>query len=370
VYTVHIYPPGGGIVKKLNRFSNLTMTRSENALGALTLTLPMQMVDDRIFKRDTIFAVENDGKLELDTVWFLRHIRSENLTTSKTVTLTAYDNLYLLGSPENRSGRVIPYEDEWADYTLILDFADDALKGLILRNLGLGVLDDDRDMSDILSIDPEYSNGPIIEKDVAKSLLLPVMQEICDTAASEGTRVFFDIVTTSIPKTLSDLRFTFKTYIGNRGVDRSSLILGSDNGTMQDVVLEEDYSEEITYAYAWGSGLGVLREFEELQSVRRNASRFNRREAFADARDTDNHAILLSEAARLLNNGRPKVYATGKIVDRPGNVFGVHWDYADAITVQERGYVIPARIQSITISVSHEGKRTVEAMVRGERELV
>lgn len=369
MYTIHIYPPGGGVVRKLNRFSNLTMTRSENSLGALTLTLPMSMVDDSIFKRDTVFVVENDGKLELETAWFLRHIRGENFTTSKTVTLTAYDNLYLLGSPENKSGRAIPYEDEWEDYTLLLDYADDALKGLVLRNLGLGVLDDDRDMSDILSIDPEYSNGPIIEKDVAKAMLFPVMQEICDAAASEGTRVFFDIVTTAIPKTLADLRFTFKTYIGNRGVDRSDLKMGSDNGTMQDAVLEEDYTEEVTHAYAWGSGQGPLREFEELQSVRRNASRFNRREAFADARDTDNHAILLSEAGRLLNSGRPKVYVSGKIVDKPGNVFGVNWGYADALTVKERGYVIPSRIQSITITVNYEGRRTVEAMVRGEVEL-
>ena len=214
MYTIHIYPPGGGIVRKLNRFNNLTMTRSENALGALTLTLPMAMVDDRIFKRDTIFVVENDGRLELETAWFLRNIKRDNLTTSKTVTLTAYDNLYLLGSPENKSGRAIPYEDGLEDYTLLLGFADDVLKGLILRNIGLGVLDDDRDMSDILSIDPNYSGGPIIEKDVAKAMLFPVMQEICDSAAAEGTRVFFDIVTASIPRTLADLRFTFKTYIG------------------------------------------------------------------------------------------------------------------------------------------------------------
>lgn len=369
MYVIHVYPPGSGTIKLLTRFNNLTMTRSENAIGALELTLPLSLLDTAIFKRDTIFAVEIDGKLELDTIWFLRHIRKENLTTSKTVVLTAYDNLYMLGSPENKTGRAIPYEDDWADYTLLAGFADDLLKGLVLRNLGAGVLDSDRDMSDILDIDPDYSLGPVIEKDVAKSMLLPVLQEICDTAAAEGTRVFFDLVTPFVPKTLHDLRFVFKTYIGNRGIDRSSLSLGTENGTMQDVVIEEDYTEEVTYGYAWGSGLGALREFEELASVRRNASRFNRREAFADARDVDDHAILISEAYRLLNSGRPKVRVSGKIVDRPGNMFGTQWGYADSISIREQGVVIPSRIQSVVISVDENGTRNVEAMANGELEI-
>lgn len=369
-YVVKVYNPNGQLLAIVKDFHRLEYGRAENVLGALELTLPGEVYPLDWFGRDTLLAVEYRGALELETLWFTRLVTRDKRGGGNNTILTAYDALYLLGDPDNNAGRIVPYDAADATYTDLTDFADDMMKTIISQNLGAGALDADRDISALLDIAADTSLGPVVTKEFAKALVLPVLQELGDAAAEAGTRVLFDIVCTRQPAAGTDVLFEFRTYIGQRGQDlRGLLIVGSDRKNLEDVIVTEDYSTEVTVCYAGGIGTEGTRPVEERSNAARlGASRWNRREMFLDENSTEDTTALQDAADNAIYAHRPRRRVSGRIVQSPGTRYRVDWNYGDAVTVQEEGVTFDSRVTTVRVSVTPQ-KEEINTELVGEADV-
>jgi len=366
-YKIHWYSKDMSLLVILVDFNSLEYAWSENSIGILKISLPADEYPSLWVKRDSFFALYRNGILEMECIWFLRRIEFDD--TNNILTLLAYSPNYLLGDPDNRAGRIVIYESGSVVYTELQDYADDMLKTLVLQNMGLGALDAVRDLSNYLSISKNTSSGPIISKSCAKALLLPLFQEICESARQEGTPVYFDIVCTSVPYAMYTLQLEFRTYTSQRGRDLRNYTISKDMGNISNSYLIIDYGPEITVCYAAGAGEGSLQPQESYTAPRRSvASAFNRRESFISISSTDDTAVLISAAKQYVSNGKPKVKFTGSIVDTENFRYGVEWGFGDRVSVYTHGFTFDARISAISVKVS-QGAESVEANISGEEDL-
>ena len=367
-YKVNWYNPKQQQLSILSNFVSLEYAWAENSIGVLKLVFPIDMYSNSWVVRDAFFAVYRNDVLEMDTVWFLRKVEYND--EAGTVTLIAYSANYIFGDPDNRAGRVVIYESGSSTYTELQDYADDMIKTLASQNAGLGALDAERDLSNYLTIAAKDSAGPIVSKSCSKALLLPLFQEICESARQEETPVYFDVVCTRLPYSSYTLQLELRTYVRQRGSDlRSSLTVSRDRGTISNPILTLDYGSEITVCYAGGSGEGSIQPVENYSATERlGASAFNRRESYIDISSTTDTAVLQSSAKEVVAAGKPKIKFSGNLVETESFRYGIEWKWGDRIAVSSHGYTFDARISAMSVRVT-QGSETLEVSITGETDL-
>ena len=367
-YKITWYSPMQQQVSIIANFTSLEYAWVENSIGVLKLVFPIDLYSNSWVARDAFFAVYRDNVLEMNTIWFLRKI--EYADDAGTVTLIAYSANYIFGDPENRAGRIVISEAGNTTYSEFQDYADDIIKTLASQNVGLGALDTERDLSNYLTIAAKDSAGPIVSKSCSKALLLPLFQEICESARQEGTPIYFDIVCTRLPYAEYSLQLELRTYIQQRGFDlRDTIVVSKERGNISNALLTIDYGSEITTCYAAGSGEGALQPQEEYSDTTRlGASAFNRREAYIEVSSTADEDVLISSAKEVVALGKPKLKFSGNLIETPSFRYGIDWNFGDRIKAYSHGYTFDARISAISLRVSNESE-AIEVNILGESDL-
>jgi hypothetical protein len=237
--------------------------------------------------------------------------------------------------------------------------ADNLIKAFASQQLGSGIVTADRigvetyaDISAYLAIQADLSLGQSTSKAAAWRNLFDVVRELCDASTQLGTYLTAEIV--AVGQTDLELR----TYTTQRGVDRRAssgqpLIFSRSRGNVENVVLTVDRTNEITFATAGGGGEKTARTTSSaLDTTRAGESPLNRIEDFAEDTNTTDTTTLTGIASTRVREGRPRISATGDLVETVYCTRGVHFDLGDYVTFEARGQQYDTRLDTIGVRIS------------------
>ena len=355
---LRIADPFGVDLLEYGDFVSLSYARSLNDFSPLRLALPTSF-DRTLLRKDgriQVWRQATDGPITLDTetVWFIRRWRdTSSQDGTKLLEVTAYSASYLLAS------RIIAYTAGSAQAVKAAP-ADNMMKAIVRENLGASA-GAGRNISAYLSVQADLSLGVSLSKAFSRRNVLTVLQDISEQAATAGTPVYFDIVAPT-PTTLE-----FRTYATVRGTDRglssaSPLILSEDRGSLSGVELDDDATEEVTYAYGRGDGIqenAVIATASD--AARIGSSPFGRRERLQDAGNTVSATVVLAYAQKALEEGLPRRTFRAAIVDTPSAAYGRHWFWGDVVAAEHDGITRNCTVEKIQITLTDTEGERIEA---------
>lgn len=361
-------------------YIKISVARTVNSVGSLVFEVPGSSYSLLDFPIDGIVELWRSplgGNLSLflDTVWFIRR-RTQIIRGGMIVwKITAYDGLFVLGDPSGQRGRVIAY-NPYNDFTDKLEETDDMCKEIVRENLGSLASDVNRDLGDYLNVEADESAGPIILKEFSRRNVLATLQEIAQTSEENGTYLAFDIVCTSPPSISATPKFSleFRTYTQQRGTDHrissaTPVLIGPDFGNMDDVELDEDWTNEANFIYATGQSVEHVQAVATAQDdARIGLSPYNRREYLINGQNNDTTTAtgLQNEAEGALRDNEPRIIMTGTILDTEQARFDQDWTWGDYLTAQIAGRLFDCRVNSIAIDITRDVGESIRGAIRGE----
>lgn len=330
---LNIYTPDGRHLDSLNDFESIECVLSELNIGTLVVTLPATH-EASFYQRDARIAYERAPSADLSsgtprlvggTTWLLaRVIRALNRDLQEKVRLVCVHPNALLAR------RVIAYDEgtSQADKTAA---ADNMIKEIVDENF-VSATDTTRNWSSsIFSVEADTSAAPSVSKAASYRTVLMTLQEIAAAAAAAGTYTGFEVTGRESGA------YMLRTYTGQRGVDRSSsgsqsLILSVVYGSMNEVILDDNWMDMASFVYAGGSGKRDERQIGTASSAALIAqSPYGRIEWFQNVAQTDDSTTLDSEAARALRERRPRQIFEGDVADTAYATFGEEYDWGDRV---------------------------------------
>lgn len=351
----------------------LQVAQAVGTVGAVTFSIPGSY-SENFLKKDGLIEIwrapiNGAPYLLFNKVFFLRRRRLIISGGQETWKLTAYDPNFILSSPSGQRGRIVAYAAGSAEAD-VTDFADDMAKQIVRDNLGAAA-GTGRDISALLSVQADKSLGPSISKAFSNRVITPVLNEICQASISNGTYLAWDIVCTQPPYNGS-VAFEFQTFINQRGIDRrpssgDSLQIGVDHGNLDDVEIDEDWSEETTWARAGGEGRGAERPYRDSgDAARLGESPYARREEFLDLTNVSNLTTLDDEIKAVLRAGTPRPTYSGTLISRGKSLFDLDWGYGDYIGAQAKGRSFDARADAMVITFDRDNGEQIQSYLKGE----
>ena len=259
--------------------------------------------------------------IDTDTFWWVRDWEEVFDQGREFLDVLAYSTLFVLG------GRIVAYASGSSQANQS-GYLDDIMKAVVRQNVGSSATAA-RQISD-LSVETDASAGPQTDGQAfARKNVLAVLKDLSAEAVKLGTGVYYDI----------DADFTFRTYAGQRGQDRSvssgqPLILSTNNGSLTKVRISTISADERNYIYAGSGGQGDERVVATASDADRMAeSPYNRRELWLDARNsTQAEAAALAQAE--LNQMRPREIWDVDMVDTPAIRYGRDWGFGDRLVAE------------------------------------
>lgn len=246
--------------------------------------------------------------------------------------------------------------------------ADDLLKAIVRENMGSMATDSVRNLTELgLSVAADLGLAPSVTKAFAHKPVLSVLQEISAASREKGTGLYFDVVPSDLPN--GAVTFEFRTYTGQRGVDRSSnsnnpIYFGKKWKNLTNPVLEYDYLNEWNYVYAGGQGEGAGRKIiEVLDAGRIGNSPWNRREKFVDARNEMTDPGVTARGQSELSAGRPRVRFSGDLLDSRTARYGIDWEFGDRASIEYQGRQIDGMIRTVRLGKAKDGVEIIEARI-------
>lgn len=375
-YQIWLYDAWGNRVANVGQehITKLTYALSVNSVGALTLTTTRDALPDQYVTRDARLEVwrKPDGGApvrEGDGPW---------LVQTDTSGLSDRDGEYrrIKAATANTilGRRAVLYYANTAN-TSKTGNADNVLKAIMRENLGTTAnssplysagVTPSRDWvtPGLLAIDADASLGPSISKAFAWRNVLSVLQEIARDAATAGTPVFFDVV-------MVGTVLTFRTWVGVRGVDRSSgaakLVISAERGSLGGTIEKTtDWSDSANWIVAGGQGQDAQRTLGSAYDLTRvGQSPYGLSEVFVDATSLSAVAALNADASSELRARRPSKILTGSLISVPGAVYGLDWGFGDKLIAEFEDDAFTATVDSVTVTLDG-GKETVTAAIRGQ----
>jgi hypothetical protein len=363
-YELRITDPYGETIKTTDEFTALDYARKVNEIGELSLS-----IEDKGEK--AIYVPENrievwrskglSSRLDMNAVWFIYSVRNgKNLNGSNTFEIEAHDQIGLLDR------RIVPY-NEGNPTTQKQGPADDVIKAIMRENFGALATDTDRDLSAYLTIQGDSSTAPQVTRFFAKENVYDIIKEIADTSYENGTFLAFDIIYNPNSGT-----FEFRTYFGQRGIDRSilldarALIFGLEYGSLDSITLQSDRGDERNYIYAGAKDVvGIVPPQTAIDIASIGLSPFHRKEFFQNASNSDDATELQLEADAALEEHRFKRTFEAELTQEFAvEKYGEKFDFGDKVSVSFDGNVYTAFVNAISVSVNNNGEK-IEATLEG-----
>lgn len=265
------------------------------------------------------------------------------------------------------------FVDSATDITLT-DYADDMMKYLVTTYL-LNVSSTYATVpSGEVTVDADFSNAPSVSETFSLNNLLDALkkiQENCETLNSQDPdtypKVYFDMVENST-LVQNGFGYTFRTWTGLRGVDKTSGILFSeDNGNVKAVEYYEDYNDQITSEHIYNSDLPAANGIATSPSA--TLSRWNMCREAQSSSDAS-ASVNLSKANSALAAGAAKKRLSATFINSPGSetqprsLYGVDWDLGDLLPVKYGGKLYTTEVQAVYISMNQNGEEHISGFNR------
>lgn len=248
--------------------------------------------------------------------------------------------------------------------------AGNLIKTLWKENAGASIdtasrdgADTNADISSYVTTEANKGDGASVTTQAGRRRLADVVDELTGASLTAGTYLVAEVV--DQPGSSLQLR----TWSTARGRDRRAtsslpLLFSEETGTLENVELVEDYTDEKTAVIAVGAGDDDLRLVQvAIDTTRLSASPLNRIEYVVELSNIDDDVQLLNAAQNELQLHRPEVYLTAELPDGSPYIRGVHYDYGDLITVEFEGRRYNCRLDSMRVSLGH-GSRSTQIALR------
>ena len=346
----------------IQAFESLEYVKTQNAIGALVINMPRELIQYDQFSVGDIFEVwrEKGGVLELqnETAYFLQdwEFWTDN-DGAEYIRLMANDANWLLDTA------IVMHKSTsaQADKTAI---PDNMMKAIVREQLG-SLADADRQK---LLVAPDLSaGGASIAKAFAYRSVLTTLQEICEVA-QEKNNVWlgFDVVRTAPGA------FEFRTYTGQRGQNHSRTsgdprMVGKQYGNLSKPTFGTYRADERNFVVVGGQGEDLARTLVyRSNSERIHASKWNRREYFKDSRNEETTAALEADGDAALEEFKPRQVLTGTMLDTPGMMYNIHYGFGDVLTAEAFGYNVDCHVTAVRVRVDQDGGEQIDVKLRGE----
>ena len=346
----------------IQAFTSLEYVKTQNAIGALVINMPRELMAYDQFSVGDIFEVwrEKGGVLELqnETAYFLQdwEFWTDN-DGAEYIRLMANDANWLLDT----AVVIAKSTSAQAEKTAI---PDDMMKAIVREQLG-GLAAADRQK---LAVAPDLgAAGASITKAFAYRNVLTTLQELCEVA-QETNNVWlgFDVVRTA-PGV-----FEFRTYTGQRGQDHGRAsgdprLVGKQYGNFSQATFGTYHADERNFVVVGGHGEDLDRQLVYRWNYNRwHASKWNRREYFKDSRNEDTTAALEADGDAALEEFRPRQVLTGTLNDTPGMQYNIHYQFGDILSAEAFGFHVDCRVDSVRVKVDQDGGEQIDVKLRGE----
>jgi hypothetical protein len=191
--------------------------------------------------------------------------------------------------------------------------------------------------------------GTVLDRGNHGKPILGECQEIAITGA-----VDFNVVLTNYTPT-----FTFTTYNGQLGTDRSASVLFSmSRGNMTNPLLRRARAQEKTVATVWGIGEESAREYLTVTGDN-YVSQDNDFEVYVDARQNQEggNDFYTAKGAEKLKELKAVEEFTFDVLQTPSSVYGKHYFLGDIVSAEFEG--VSATPKIVSAAVSFAGRKEV-----------
>lgn len=307
-----------------------------------------------------IFRRPVGGSLSMDFLGFLRYWEREFSKDVYSLTLAGPDQNDILAR------RIVAYAAGTAQAG-ITGAADDGVKDVFNENFLSGATDADRRLDHNfmdITVQGDASAGASVDKGFAWRDVPRVMKDVADAAETAGERVYYWLAALGINENGSVPVMQFQTATGQPGNDLTNVVIFSPEwGNVEKASLAVDYREEVNYVYAGGQGEGSERVIQTASDTGRiNASIYNRREAFVDARNEADPDRVQDVADAALAAGRPVRTFEATLLDTSQARYGLDWNLGDKVTVRAFGEQFAGIVRTVKVKVSR-GEESIDVKV-------
>lgn len=363
--------PLGNLIRLIPDAYSVKATLGLNKAGIVVLELPSVYCstvingyaasdfgeDDRI---EIWLGVNGAKSLFGETCFFVSRIVSERQEDGRrVVTVEAESAISLL------ERRINPFNADDPKSNLVDLLVDNQMKFVVGNNYSLtaGSYAANPDpvrtpIAGVLAI--QAATGAALNnwrEDIENSTILDVLQDAAQFSFNKGQPLFFDIVQ---PTAFGNLEF--RTYVGQRGVDRTLTTGGANSfvalpelDTISDYALEFNWQGTANRVYAGGEGTGAGRTYvvaeDPTLAGSLAANPWRTRESFLGANSSD-PVDIQNEADAELQANRAIVQATGTIGETGNSCYGVDYNFGDIITVIIEGNQLDVHISDVTLDLS------------------
>lgn len=339
--TIELYSPSGVLLIPNLSYQQVDYTLVESDIGVVRVDGPL-IYPFSYFAPDCQLRIKRSvyggaPYLEGNAVWLLRSWafsvaesgeRSYSLTAMHVTSLLARRIVdYVSGSSESSQSGA----------------ADNLIKSIVDDNF-VNPTDATRDMAG-LSVGPNLSAAPTIDKSFAWRNTLEVIHDLCAASAEAGMYLGFEVQPSSSG-------FQVVTFTDQRGVDRSgdtSALFSLERRNLASGTLTYDYSDQATRMIGGGPGEGSERIVQRASdTVAQGQSPYGLIEAFHQATQQGTTAgQVLDEAEGELWSRRGRVRFSGAAQQVQGSLYGVNYQWGDIVPVSFLGTSIACRISTI-----------------------
>lgn len=350
-YQVYVFDPYNAPLGVLPYFKSIKCALAVNQIGAVTLVVPGYISG---VGEDTRIEIYRDGALLGETQFLVTRMEVAQETPGKLIT-TIYGSsaMTILDWP------VVDYApgklQSWKS-----GYAGNVIRQLVRENLGSMATDPARDMSTYFTVPADINDGAIVSIEAGWQRLMPTIQDLVNASYDLGVPIYFDVVKSSAGQ------LELKTYVGQRGTDRStSVVLSIERKTIINPVLTFDWTNATSRIVVGGTGQELWRVVTQVVNVEQaNNTPFGYiKEEFLSSTGTTipeiqqhGYASLQAKANRVSISGQPSM--TGS------KLFGRDYFLGDKVAIEFLGNVALVDINAIQISVEGN-KETIDIRVSG-----
>lgn len=351
-----MYPDGTQMLDGLDiPFTSLNVVLVESGIGVLEIEIPTDYCPRGLSKdyRFHVYRSPYGGPeyLEGNAVFLVRSKETtEESNGNRTTSIKAYHANNLL------KRRIIAAGSGTSGATKT-GKSDDILKQFVTENF-VSASDTTRNSS-LISVEANTSLGATISVDLEWQELFDAFIEICNVSKAGGIYQGFEV-------SPNGKGFLFRTFIGQRGVDRrfssgNWLPLGAQYRNVVSLRILEDWTNAATVSYELGPGEGSLRQVIALQrSADELGSSFGRIEVAASgsARDVSE---LGSAALASLEEARYRVEVDATLLDTPTCIYGRDYNWGDRVTLETSIGLFDCIVDPVRITAQPSASESIEA---------
>lgn len=285
----------------------------------------------------------------------------------KVIQYIGRDGLDLVGR------RVIPQSSS-SSYASKTACIDDMMKAIVREQMlygscvdETGALDNSRALPNgEFFVDADVSLGPSVSRVFNDRYVLDALKELRETSFSlnaiNGTqRIYFDVVESQLPGS-TRFGWTFRTFAGVRGVDRTNGVEFSvENENLKTPQYRVAYQDEVNAVFV----KNTTSTSEVLDSTRISSSRWNRRESIKFVNSDSSGLSFTAAGNQELGANVPLKELTAIFMSTPGDkntprsLYGIDWDFGDRLRVSYAGMQFQTDVKIVYFSVNQNGEENI-----------